>query len=187
LRPVGALRSPGVVQRDFEARRCQQFAPAGLERARPRKKGQHACEERRGGTRSASASAFTLAEVLAALVFMAIVIPVALEALSIASRAGEVAARKSEAALVAERVLAENIITTNWDRGVQNGVVRQGIRDFRWSLRTEPWNEDPQQSDLRLLSVEVTFAARGQDYGVALSTLVDSSSPFSTNSMMQTQ
>src|SRR5438128_966804 len=48
-------------------------------------------------------SAFTLAEVLASLVFMAILIPVALEGLHIASRAGEVAARKSEAALVAER------------------------------------------------------------------------------------
>lgn len=125
---------------------------------------------------------FTLAEVMAALVFMAIVIPVALEALSIASRAGEVAARKSEAAFIAERILAESIVTTNWDKAVQNGQVRQGIRDFRWTLRTEPWNEDPRQSELRLLSVEVTFDARGQDYGVKLSTLVDSSSVFaSTN------
>ncbi|HEY5912530.1 MAG TPA: type II secretion system protein [Verrucomicrobiae bacterium] len=129
---------------------------------------------------------FTLAEVMAALVFMAIVIPVALEALSIASRAGEVAARKSEAALVAERILAESIITTNWDKAVQNGQVRQGIRDFRWTLRSEPWNEDPRQSNLRLLSVEVMFAAQGQDYGVKLSTLVDNSSQFSSsNSVMQ--
>src|SRR5436190_23582898 len=110
--------------------------------------------------------AFTLAEVLAALVFMAIVIPVAIEALSIASRAGEVAARKNEAALVAERILEENIITTNWDKTVQNGQLRQGIRDFRWSLRSEPWNEDPTQNTLRLLSVEVTYTAKGQDYSV---------------------
>ncbi len=128
---------------------------------------------------------FTLAEVMAALVFMAIVIPVALEALSVASRAGEVAARKSEAAFIAERILTESIVTTNWDKAVQNGQVRQGIRDFRWTLRSEPWNEDPRQSELRLLSVEVTFAARGQDYGVKLSTLVDSSSVFaSTNATM---
>jgi len=144
-----------------------------------------AISRRQSGAAVWGVTGFTLAEVLAALVFMAIVIPVALEALSVASRAGEVAARKSEAALVAERILAESIITTNWDRAVQNGVVRQGIRDFRWSLHTEPWNEDPRQSDLRLLSVEVTFAARGQDYGVKLSTLVDASSPLSTNAMMQ--
>ncbi len=128
-------------------------------------------------------SGFTLAEVLAALVFMAIVIPVALEGLSIASRAGEVAARKSEAALVAERVLNENLITTNWNAAVQNGTIRQGFRDFRWSLRSEPWNEDPNQSDMRLLSVDVTYVAQGQDFSVRLSTLVDSSAQYSqTNS-----
>ncbi len=85
----------------------------------------------KSGAGITNSSGFTLAEVLAALVFMAIVIPVALQGLSIASRAGEVAARKSEAALVAERILNENIVTTNWDKTVQNGTVRQGIRDFR--------------------------------------------------------
>ena len=120
---------------------------------------------------------------MAALVFMAIVIPVALQALSIAGRAGEVAARKQEAALVAERVLNENIVTTNWDKAVQNGTIRQGLLDFRWMLRSEPWNEDPNQSNLRLLSIEVLFDAQGRDYSVKLSTLVDNTSPFSqTNS-----
>src|SRR3989442_7553037 len=111
-----------------------------------------------------SGAGFTLAEVLAALVFMAILIPVALEGLSIASRAGVMAARKSEAALVAERILNESVITTNWNTSVQNGTVRQGIRDFRWTLRNDPWDKDPNQNAMRLLSVEVTFAAQGRDY-----------------------
>jgi len=122
-------------------------------------------------------SAFTLAEVLASLVFMAILIPVALEGLHIASRAGEVAARKSEAALVAERILNENIVTTNWNTTVQNGTVRQGIRDLRWTLRNDPWDKDPNQSVMRLLSAEVTYTAQGRDYSVKMSTLVDSSTP----------
>jgi general secretion pathway protein I len=134
-------------------------------------------------SKRSQAKGFTLAEVMAALVFMAIVIPVALQALSIAGRAGEVAARKQEAALVAERVLNENIVTTNWDKAVQNGTIRQGLLDFRWMLRSEPWNEDPNQSNLRLLSIEVLFDAQGRDYSVKLSTLVDNTSPFSqTNS-----
>ena len=129
------------------------------------------------------ANGFTLAEVMAALVFMAIVIPVALQALSIAARAGEVAGRKQQASLVAERILNENIVTTNWDKAVQNGTVRQGLLDFRWTLRSEPWNEDPYESNLRLLTAEVLFDAQGRDYSVKLSTLVDNSSPFSqTNS-----
>ncbi len=127
-------------------------------------------------------AAFTLAEVLAALVFMAIVIPVALEGLSIASRAGEVAARKSEAALVAERVLAESLVTTNWTGGVQNGTTRQGFRDFRWSMRNEPWNADPYETDMRLLSIEVTYTAQGKDFTLRLSTLVNSLSQYPTNS-----
>ena len=124
-------------------------------------------------------SGFTLAEVLAALVFMAVLIPVALEGLSIASRAGEVAARKTEAALVAERVLNENIVTTNWNKTIQNGSLRQGVRDFRWTLRNDPWTLDPNQNVIRLLSVEVLYAAQGRDYSVRLSTLVDSSPPLS--------
>src|SRR3954471_7444097 len=80
-------------------------------------------------------AAFTLAEVLASLVFLAILIPVALEGLNIASRAGEAAARKSEAALVAEAVLNESIVTTNWSQTAQSGVSHQGLREFRWQLR----------------------------------------------------
>jgi type II secretory pathway pseudopilin PulG len=121
--------------------------------------------------------AFTLAEVMAALVFMAILIPVALEALSIASRAGEVAARKSDAALVAERILNEQLITTNWSSAVQNGTVHQGILDFRWTLRNDPWTADPNQNTMRQLSIEVTFAARGQDYTIKMATLADSAPP----------
>src|SRR5258707_9229 len=123
--------------------------------------------------------AFTLAEVLAAMVFMAILIPVALEGLSIASRAGEVAVRKSEGALVAEKILNETIATTNWNTSGQSGTVRQGIRDFRWKLNNEAWNQDSSQSGMRLLSVEVTFEAQGRDYTLRMSTLADSSTPVS--------
>jgi type II secretory pathway pseudopilin PulG len=132
---------------------------------------------RRGG--------FTLAEVLAAMLFMAVVIPVALEGLSIASRAGEVAVRKGEAALVAERVLNECLVATNWNQAVQSGTVRQGIRDFRWTLRNEPWNEDFTRPEMRLLSVEVIFTAQGRDCVARLSTLVDSSAALSQTNTYQ--
>lgn len=114
--------------------------------------------------------AFTLAEVLAALVFMAIVIPVALQGLQIASRAGTVAERKREAARVAERVLNESIVTTNYVQAVSSGTVLEAEREYRWTLRSEAWTE----SAMRLLSVEVTFPVQGQDYTVPMSTLVSS-------------
>src|SRR5580698_11537570 len=86
-----------------------------------------------------SVAAFTLAEVLAALLFLAIVIPTAVEALHIASLAGEVAARKSEAARVADRVLNENLVTTNWVGGMQNGTISEGVLDFKYQLTVQTW------------------------------------------------
>ena len=120
-------------------------------------------------------AAFTLAEVLAALLFMAIVIPVAVEGLHVASRAGAVAARKGEAARVAERVLNESLITTNWFQGGQSGTITEGARQFQWTLQTDPWTQDPNQNVLRQLTAEVKYTVQGSTYSVKMSTLVDSS------------
>src|SRR6266705_5884507 len=88
-------------------------------------------------------SGFTLAEVLAALLFMAIVIPAAVQGLRIANQAGQVAERKSEAARVAERVLNESIVTTNWNKSSRSGSATEGIHQFQWQLRNEVWNQEP--------------------------------------------
>jgi type II secretory pathway component PulJ len=124
------------------------------------------CNARRAGVK-----AFTLAEVLAALLFMAIVIPVALQGLRISSRAGELAERKREAARVAERILVESIVTTNWSSAGLSGVVQEDHREYRWSMRSEAWSEGSTLAPLRLLSVEVAFPVQGEEYTVALSTL----------------
>ena len=118
---------------------------------------------------------FTLAEVLAALLFMAIVVPVAMEGLHLASRAGAVAQRKGEAARIAQRVINESLITTNWSQSLQSGTTIEGQRAFQWTLRSDPWTQDPSQNVLRQLSVEVKFTAQNSEYSVKLSTLVDSS------------
>ena len=118
-------------------------------------------------------AAFTLAEVLAALLFMAIVVPVAIEGMHIASLAGTVAERKGEAARVAQRLLTESLVTTNWSQASQSGSVTEGYRQFRWTLRNDPWTQDPNQSAMRQLLVEVSFTAQDRDYSVRMSTLVD--------------
>ncbi len=122
-----------------------------------------------------SVSGFTLAEVLAALLFMAIVIPAAIEGMHIASLAGTVAQRKGEAARVAQRLLTENLVTTNWNQGVQTGTLTEGQRQFRWTVQNDPWNVDPNQNVIRLLTAEVFFTAQNREYSVRMSTLMDSS------------
>ena len=124
------------------------------------------------GTKSCADRAqagFTLAEVLAALLFMAIVIPVAVQGLRIANLAGQVGERKAVAARIAERVLNELTVTGQWQTASQNGIIQEGAQAYHWTMRLDNWN----QGILRLLTVEVTFPVQGQDYEVRLSTLVD--------------
>jgi hypothetical protein len=130
-------------------------------------------KDRRDAQYHSGSGAFTQAEVLAALLFMAIVIPVALQGLRISSRAGELAERKREAARVAERILTESIVTTNWSGAGLSGVVQEDYREYRWSLRNESWTGASTLSPLRLLSVEVVFPLQGEDYTVELSTLAN--------------
>ncbi|HEY1490962.1 MAG TPA: hypothetical protein VGF90_07970 [Verrucomicrobiae bacterium] len=113
--------------------------------------------------------AFTLAEVLAAMLFLAIVIPAAVEALHISSLAGEVAVRKSAAARIADRILNESLVTTNWSGGQQSGTVTEGTLDFRWTLTSQNWP----QGLMQLLTVEVKYLAQGKDYSVKLSSLAN--------------
>lgn len=125
-----------------------------------------------------SESAFTLAEVLAALLFLAIVIPTAVEALHVASLAGEVAARKGAAARVADRVLNESLVMTNWNHGTQNGTVTENGIDYRWTLTSQSWQA---QSALSVVTTEVKFSAQGKDYSVTLNTLANSTTPVGMN------
>ena len=116
-------------------------------------------------------AAFTLVEVLAALLFMAIVIPAAVEGLRVANLAGQVGQRKAVAARIAERMLNELMVSGQLRSTTQKGVVQEGTQQFQWDLRSEPWSQDA----MRLVTVQVTFPVQGRDYDVQLSTLVDNS------------
>ena len=130
---------------------------------------------------------FTLAEVLAALLFMAIVIPVAVHGLQVASLAGTVAGGQpvhalrglpeGQAARVAERLLNESLVTTNWSKSLQNGTIVDGDRQFRYTLRNDTWSQDGNMDAPKLLTVEVTYAVQSRDYFVRLSTLTPSTMP----------
>jgi type II secretory pathway pseudopilin PulG len=112
--------------------------------------------------------AFTLAEVLAAMTFMAIVIPAAIEGMHIANRAGVVAQRKAVATRVAERVLNEALLGSQSQGSARNGVVQEGAIEFRWTVRHSIWPEDA----MRVVTAEVLYLVQGQEHDVRLSTLV---------------
>jgi len=104
------------------------------------------------------------------MLFMAIVIPVAVEAYRVASLAGEVSVRKSEATRVADRVLNETIVMTNWLQSALSGTVIENGLEYRWNIKNENW---PVDSVMRLLIAEVEFNAGGRPYNVRLNTLAN--------------
>jgi prepilin-type N-terminal cleavage/methylation domain-containing protein len=114
-----------------------------------------------------SQAGFTLAEVLAALVFMAIVIPAAVHGLRLAGTAGEMAQRRAAAVRIAERMLNESIVTAN--QSGQSGVVQDGPIEYRWQARNDAWSQDA----LRQMTMVVTFNVQGQEHEVRLTTLFD--------------
>lgn len=103
---------------------------------------------------------------------MAIIIPVAMEGMSIATRAGILGQRKAAAMRVAERVLAELMVEGETARASNSGTAVDGDLTFPWTMRSESWPEDP----MTQLTVTVTFTVQGNEYTVDLSTLIPPSS-----------
>jgi hypothetical protein len=115
---------------------------------------------------------------------MAIVVPVAIEALHTANLAGEVAQRKAIAARLGDRLLTDNIVAQQWNQTVQNGVESVGPYQFNWTMRNDPWNPNTtgqavvngstiNSAGVHQLSVDVNFTAQNKKYSVHLSTLID--------------
>ena len=118
-------------------------------------------------------SAFTLIEVLAALLLMAIIIPVAMEGMSIASRVGMLGQRKAAAMRVAERMLNELMVETQTQQSSSSGTTVEGDTSYPWTMRVENWSEDAMQE----MTVTVTFTVQGNNYEVSLTTLLPTPAP----------
>ena len=121
---------------------------------------------------------FTLAEVLAALLLMAILIPVTVHGVSVASRAGTLGQRKATAMRIAERVLEEQIVTGQLATATPYGSVVDGDTTYPWTMTSDPWTED----SMSVLTVRVSFDVQGTTFDVAASTLYDPTATSTTTS-----
>jgi type II secretory pathway component PulJ len=125
---------------------------------------------------------YTLAEVLAALLFMAIVIPVAMQGMSVASRAGMLGQRKAVAIRIAERVLNEMVVTGDLQQTSSSGTITEGDTSYPWTMESDNWSAD----SLTELTVHVQFLVQGNTYEVTASTLVDPTASTGTSSTSTT-
>jgi len=113
---------------------------------------------------------FTLVEVLVAVMFMAIVIPVALGAMRVASMAGEAGQRKLVAARIANRILNDLKVENQLQVGGQQGQVQENGVTYKWTEKNTFWNPDP-QSRMTLATVSVAYNVAGHPCSVEMSTL----------------
>jgi prepilin-type N-terminal cleavage/methylation domain-containing protein len=116
-------------------------------------------------------SGFTLAEVLAALLLLAIVIPVALQGLRVASMAGEVGQRKVIATRIGNKVINELKVTQQLQNTSQNGTVQDHGISYHWSVKNQAWTEDT-ASQMIQATVTVDYSIQGRKYNVRLTTLI---------------
>lgn len=133
---------------------------------------------------------FTFAELLAAMLFIGILIPAVIEALHLASAYVGIVERRTEAARLASCLLNELALnnTASLGSGFSQETMDQ-LRDLgeRFSFRVQTdqrmWEVD---SSVSLVTVYVFYPARGQEHYVAVSTLIPSSAT-TQQSSTQTQ
>jgi prepilin-type N-terminal cleavage/methylation domain-containing protein len=115
---------------------------------------------------------FTLVEVLAALLLMAIIIPVALQGMGVVSRSAVLGQRKVAAMRVAEKVLNEQLSVIATGQPIPttaSGTETDGDASYPWTMQTEPWPQDT----MTQMTVRITFTMQGNSYEMSLSTLYD--------------
>lgn len=113
-------------------------------------------------------SGFTLLEVLAAMVFLGILVPVLLQALTLSNRASVTADRSAMAVQLAENKLEELLLNDQWRTLSPNGEFGDDWPGYRWSLERQPW----QAGRMTELTLTVAFEVQGREREVRLSTLV---------------
>ncbi len=119
-------------------------------------------------TRCVSSNAgFTITEALAAMLFAGIVLPVAVEGLLEASRAGMMAKESRTAAQLGDAKLTELMATETWRDAETEGDFGEDYPGFYWRLDDEGWSEDT----MRVVHLTVYFQVKGREHHVTLSTL----------------
>ena len=115
-------------------------------------------------------AAFTLVEILATLAFLSLVIPVAVRAIQVATRAGEVSERELIAAQLGENRLSELMLAQAWMTAESRGAF-EGQPDYRWELKKGDW----QSGAMTELTLNVYFQVQAREQNLQMSTLVSSS------------
>jgi len=144
------------------------LAPAPITQ-RPSPKSDRSAAGLAGRTTGRERRRFTFAELLVAMVFVAVVLPVAVRGVLIANRAGVVAEHRRAAVHLADQLLTELVVTGDWLTAESDGDFGEEWPAYRWHTDVSQWQED--NGVLYLVTVQVLFEIRGGLQAVELSTV----------------
>lgn len=120
------------------------------------------------------AAAFTLLEVLAALMLLAIVLPVVMRGIGMATQMGAYTRFHDQAVGLAEARLAECIANEEWQDGDASGDFSDAslwgndASRFTWEQQVDDW----ESASIKQITIHVIWTQRNREQVVTLSTLV---------------
>jgi prepilin-type N-terminal cleavage/methylation domain-containing protein len=113
---------------------------------------------RRGG--------FTLAEVLATMVLIGIVVPVVMQGISMALMASSHARYMAQAAALGEAKLSELVVSGQWTLAAGNGDFSPDWPQYRWTSRALARDFGANE-----MTLDITWTERGLEQKLSLSTI----------------
>jgi general secretion pathway protein I len=127
-------------------------------------------------------SGFTLIEVLAAVMLIAIVLPAIMEGISLATTAASTARRRTDAAALAQSQLNTLLSSQQWQSGQMAGTFAPDWPDYQWQATVVNWPGDTTGLGIQEIDMEVFWTARSQRQSVIVSTLTYSRTSSSSSS-----
>jgi prepilin-type N-terminal cleavage/methylation domain-containing protein len=121
-----------------------------------------------GETMAVYKKGFTLMEILATIALIALILPVAMKGIALATSVASDSKMKQQAIHLAQNQLAEILIEEEWQDSSQSGEFSDDDSAYRWEMNTSEWSE----SGLKQIDLTVSWDHRGRENNVTLSTLV---------------
>jgi prepilin-type N-terminal cleavage/methylation domain-containing protein len=115
---------------------------------------------RRGG--------FTFIELLATVVLIGLIMPVAMHSIGLCTRVAGLSRKQVEAASLAKMKLTELTVTRDWENGNQKGDFGTDWPGYQWTATVVNWTD----TLVRQLDLTVSWQSAGNQRHITFSTLL---------------
>jgi prepilin-type N-terminal cleavage/methylation domain-containing protein len=126
----------------------------------------HRMHQNRAARRSRSRG-FTFPELLATVVLIGIIMPVAMQTISLCTRLAGLSRKEVEAASLARTRLTELVSSGDWQSSSRAGDFGSDWSGYRWTTEVSNWTN----SIVSQIDVTVHWQSLGRDRSLTLSTL----------------